>query len=332
MYGAIVNNITTAAGTANVAHNINNATHCTFLVQDVTTAGTLRAIPLIYVDEGTGKAINTDVVTNLTAAGEVTCSFLVTAGHSILDIGPVVNGITRNAATEVSPFVTATQLPCRSLHRNVPLVVQNGQATSAAVVVTHRIPTANTIAIVSPTSDPTVGTAGGGRALVVSTTATAAGTLTIQGQTNDNAANNTGNPVTVTFDVMILARWGSGLHSGIARRHLTGAGAVGDDYAAGDRAQTMAAAGTSLASYAALYTNVDGIVAGPGGLALTHNMGGNAGILLGSPTGAVGGGAMGTFVIQSRTTTTVAATVARVDTDINNAVVVALRPWSPTLL
>lgn len=331
MYGAIVNNITTAAGTANVAHNINNATHCTFLVQDVTTAGTLRAIPLAYVDEGTGKAINTDVITNLTAAGEVTCSFLVTAGHSILDIGPVVNGITRNAATEVSPFVTATQLPCRSLHRNVPLVVQNGQATSAAVVVTHRIPTANTIAIVSPTSDPSIPTAGGARALVVSTTATAAGTLTIQGQTNDNAVSNAG-PTTVTFDVMILARWGSGLHSGIARRHLTGAGAVGDDYAAGDRAQTMAAAGTSLASYAALYTNVDTIAASPNGLVLTHNMGGNAGIVLGGLTGAVGNSALGTFVIQSRTTTTVAATVARVDTDIDNAVVVALRPWSPTLL
>ncbi len=331
MYGAIVNNVTTAAGTANVAHNINDATHCTFLVQDVTTAGTLRAIPLIFVDEATGKAANTDVVTNNTAAGEVTCSFLVCAQHSWLDVGPIVNGNTR-AAGDVSPFVTATQLPCRSLHRNVTFTIANGAATSAAVVVTHLMPTANTIAVVSASSNPAVGTAGGDRPMVVSTTATAANTLTLQAQTSDNAVNNTGNPVAVTFDVMILARWGSGLHSSIARRHLTGAGAVGDDYAAGDRAQTMAAALTSLPSYAALYTNVDGIVAGPGGLVLTHNMGGNAGIVLGGLTGAVGGGALGTFVIQSRTTTTVAATVARVDQDVANAVVVALRPWSPYVL
>jgi hypothetical protein len=314
----------TVGGTANVAHNINNATHCTFLTQDITTAGTVRLLPLIYVDEATGKAANTDVVTSATVAGEVTCSFLVTAGHSILDIGPVVNGITRNAATEVSPFVTATQLPCRSLHRNVPLVIPTAAATSAAVVVTHRIPTANTIAIVSATSDPTVSTAGGNRPMVVSTTATAAGTLTLQAQTQDNAVSNAGVDTTVTFDVMILARWGSGLHSGIARRHLTGAGANGDDYAAGDRAQTMAAAGTSLASYAALYTNVDGVVVAPG-LAVTHNMGGNAGIVLGGLTGAVGAGALGTVLTLSRTTTTVAATLGRADADVNNAAVVALR-------
>ncbi|MFH1730725.1 MAG: hypothetical protein ABIF82_03610 [Planctomycetota bacterium] len=350
MYGAIVRNVTTAGGgpifVNNLAHNINDAVHCTFIIQDVTAAGAVRVLELAYVDQATGKGANTDILSDVTAAGRVTMDALVVAAHSLFDIGPIVNGITR-AAGAVSPWIAAAKLPMRSLHYNVPLAIADGAATSPAVVITHRLPTANVLVFASPTSDPSVGTVGGDRPMRVTVTATAVGTATIVGNTSDNANNNTGNPVTVTWDVMIIARWGSGLHSRYCRQHSTtvgGAGVVptyidGDDYsgATGCRQLTPAQAQTQRGfpgypSYGCFYSNVDGLVVTPG-VAYVHNMGSALGAMaLVTRTGA-GGAAVGTGYIIDNATTVNTMTLGQTgDANIDNANVGFFRPYSPTIL
>ncbi len=346
MYGAIVRQVTTAGAgpifVANVAHNINDATHCAFIIQDVTPAvGVARVLELAFIAEATGKGANTDVLSDVTTAGRVTMDALIVAQHSLIDVGPIVNGITRTAA-QVSSWVGVTPVrrPMRSLHRNVPFLIANGNATSAAVVVTHLLGTANTVVFCSPSSDPTVLT---GAAvpipMKVSRIASAATTVTLQAQTATNVVSTAGVDTTVTFDVMVLARWGFGAHSRIVRQHSTtfgGGGAVplwvdGDDYAAGDRQLTPAQAQGFRAnpSYAALYTNVDGIVVAAGG-PFVHNMGSSTSAMaLVQLTGAVGGGAVGTGYIINNALSVNSMTLARVDANIDNAYVGFFRPYSP---
>lgn len=309
-YGRILGS-TIAAGaprTVAFAHALATATHCTFGVQDITVGGAaaVRTWPLIWTS---AKGINTDTIQDDTVAAAASINALAVSPHSLLDVGPVVAGITR-AVDAVSPFVTANRPAARSLHTGVTFTVANGAASSAAVTITHRLQTASVIVITWPTTAPAVGTVGGIRPMVVvqNVGAATATTCELQAQTQDNAANNTGLGVAVTFDIMVLARATTAAPwSCLARRHLTAAGVAGDDYDAGDLAQ----AGTRP-SHAALYTNIGGLAVAPGA-AYTHNLGSLTNVIvLFEQTVAVGAAKNTLYVINNGTSETT-ATLARLD-------------------
>lgn len=335
MYGNINRYRTAATGNA---HNINNAVHCSFLVQDITPAGAgvIRALPRIFIADA-GKAANTDVITDNTAAGAATVDVLTVAAHSLIDVGPIVNGNTR-AAADISPWVGATPVrrPMRSLHYNVVFTF-TAPAVSVDVVITHRLGTANTVAFVSPSADP-VDAGAAGDLCNFWTTATAANTTTIRMGLASGGAPVA--PTTVTCDVMILARWGSGLHSRYVRQHsatVAGAGAVptyvdGDDYsgATGCRQLTPAQAQgfRGNPSYGALYTNIDAIV--NAGLEVFHNMGSSTGAMcLFSHVADIG---LNKPAIQANATSVNSMTLQNaVVAAMNDEIVGFFRPYSPVV-
>jgi hypothetical protein len=305
-YGRIVVDLTRSGGagtTATVTHNLGTATHCTFGVQDITTAGAIRTYPRFWTST---KGADADTITDDTAAGACSMSFMSVAAHSLIDVGPITAGITR---TVVSPFVTTTNPGARSLHTGVVLTLAGNAAATPTVTITHGLQTANVIVIVFPTTSPAITTAGGARPLFVvqNVGAATATTCQIQGQTQDAVVDSTGNPTAVTFDVMVLARKPTNAPwSRIMRRHGQGTPFVaGDDYGAGDRAQTGA-----LPSYGAMYTNIDDLAVAPGG-AYTHNIGASTLLLaLFEQTVAVGA-AYNTMCVTNRATSTTTATLSR---------------------
>jgi hypothetical protein len=135
--------------------------------------------------------------------------------------------------------------------------------------------------------------------------AATATTCALQAQTQDAVVSNAGVDTDVTFDIMVLARRTTNAPwSFMSRRHLTGAGVLGDDYDAGDRAQTAAAVGGSQAAELALYTNVDGLAVGAGA-AYTHNLGASGlAICLYEQTVAVGAAYNTLAIVDSATSTT----------------------------
>lgn len=323
-FGRIIVDLARSGGagtTATATHNIASATHCSFGVQDYTAAGALLTWPLFWTS---AKGANADTITDDTAAGAAQMTFLCVAAHSLVDVGPITAGATR---TVVSPYTTAVNPGARSLHTGVQFSIANGAASSVAVTVTHGLQTANVIAIVFPTTSPGVGTAGGVRPMVVvqnvaNATAT---TCELQAQTQDNANNNTGAPVAVTFDVMVLARATTNAPwSRVVRPHLL-AGALSDDYGAGARA----AAG-ALPSYGAFYTNIDDIAV-PVGTVYTHNIGsGTLLVALFEQTVAVGA-AKNSLAVSNRATSTTTCTLVRgneLAAATLNARVAMFRPYS----
>ncbi len=361
MYGNITRNLTTAGAgpifTQTCAHLINNQTHCSFIIQDVTSAGAMRLLPLVYIDQATGKGGNQDTISDVTAAARVTVDVLTLAAYSRYDVGPIVNGATRGA-TAVSPWIGVNypgHRPMRSLHYNVSFTIPGtvpgpAAAVSQVVSLTHRLGTANVAVFASPTSDPTVTTAGGPRPMIVTRNTTAGGpevadptnVVTLQAQTQDNAANSAAGAATVTFDVMVLALPGSGFHSTIARPHGQGTVPLGTFVAgnnyqaapAGDRQLTAAAAGAAGhgVSYGALYRNVGGFVVAPG-VAYVHNMGSSTGAmaLVGHLIDA-GTGALSDAYIINNATSVDTMTLGRVDADFGAAYVLFVRPYSPYIL
>ena len=305
-YGRLIVDLLRAAGagtTATATHNIGSATHCAFGVQDYTTVGALRTWPAFWTS---AKGVNADTITDDTAAGACGLSFLCCSAHSLVDVGPITAGITRTAG-DVSPFVTTVNPGARSLHTGVPMLIANAAASSATVTITHGLQTANVIVIAFPTSSPLVSTAGGNRPMVVvqNLAAATATTCQIQAQTQDNAVSNVGVDFTTTFDIMVLARpvtnapW-----SRVMRRHLL-AGVASDDYGAGALAATGA-----LASYGAMYTNIDDIAV-PAGTVYTHNIGSSTLLVaLFEQTVAVGA-AKNTLAVLNRATSTTTCTLAR---------------------
>ncbi len=149
-----------------------------------------------------------------------------------------------------------------------------------------------------------------------------------------------GAPVVVNFDVMILARWGSGAHSRMMRQHsatVAGGGAVptyvdSDDYSLGGTAARQITPAQAQGfrgnpSYGALYTNVDGLV--NAGVAIAHNMG--------SATGAIclfGAGAdigLNKPVIQANATSVLTMTLQNaVVAALDNNMIFFVRPYSPS--
>ncbi len=273
-YGAINRLLVRAGGvgtTVAVPHALGDAIHCSFIIQDATGGTAVRALGAAFIGQA-GKGAATENLTDNTAAGAPAWDVLTVAAHSRFDVGPIVNGITRGA-TAVSPWTGANypgHPPMRSLHFNVTGTIANGANTTGDIVITHRLGTANTVFFGSPTSNPLVSTAGGNRPMILTRTASAADTLTLRGMTVDAAVSNAGVDTNVTFDVMILARWGSGLHSSLARQHSTtvgGVGAVplyvnGDDYSGATGCRQITGAqllngNRTSPSYACLYTNVD---------------------------------------------------------------------------
>jgi hypothetical protein len=299
-YGRIIQGVA-GAGLAAVTHNLGTATHCTFGVQDLTNyglgAGTFRTLPRFWTST---KGANADAITDDTVAGGVQASFLCVAAHSLIDVGPITNGITR---TVVSPFVTTTNPGARSLHYGVPLTIQNGASASATVTITHGLQTANVIVIAFPTSNPLCATAATNPPMVVvqNVGAATATTCQIQGQTQNAIVTNAG-PNTVTFDIMVLARATSNAPwSRIVRPHLN-AGVASDDYGAGARAATGA-----LPSYGAMYTNIDDLAVGAGGTVYTHNIGSSTLLIaLFEQTTAVGAAYNTVGIVNSATSTTTA--------------------------
>ncbi len=347
MFGNIQRYRTAATG---IAHNINNAVHCTFFAQDITAAGggVVRALPRAFVTAANHGA-NADVITNSTAAGVITLDTFVTTGHSLFDIGPVCVGATpqTRTAAQVSPWVGAPaawagapqRRPMRSLHKEVVFTI-TGPATFIDVVITHRLGTANTVAFVSPTLDPCDPGAVGDIVNVWQTATDTVSTTLRMGLASGGAPF--GAPVVVNFDVMILARWGSGAHSRMMRQHsatVAGGGAVptyvdSDDYSLGGTAARQITPAQAQGfrgnpSYGALYTNVDGLV--NAGVAIAHNMGSATGamclfghranILLNKPAILGNATSATTMTLQN-------AVVAALD----NSDIFFVRPYSPVAL
>lgn len=339
-YGRIVQNLARAGGagtTATVTHSINDATHCTFGVQDITVPGALRTWPAFWTS---AKAANADTITDDTAAGACTMSFLAVAAHSLVDVGPVTAGITR---TVTSPLATLINPGARSLHTGVPMLIANAAAASAAVTITHNLQTANVVVIAFPTSSPLVSTVGGNRPMVIvqNLGAATATTCQIQAQTQDAAVSNVGGNFTTTFDIMVLARTAAGgvvvnaPWSRVMRPHLL-AGVPSDDYGAGARAAALRPDGTAVAaSYGAIYTNIDDLAVGAGGTIYTHNLGATGLVIaLFEQTIAVGA-AYNTVGIVNNATSTTTATLLRGNELAGvtlDARVAFFRPYSPLML
>lgn len=346
MYGAIVRNVTRAGGAgtqAAVAHAINDATHCTFLIQDITVAGAARALPRAYVLAADYGA-NTDQITDDTVAGALRLDALVVAAHSRYDVGPIVTGPTRALAqvsswarTGVTPIYPGHP-PMRSLHSNVPFTL-NGVATIDVNIV-HRLGTTNVVAFASPRLDPVDAGAVGDLANVWQQAVVDADTITMR-----MALASGGVPVaptTVRWDIMVLSRWGAGLHSSLVRQHsVTGGGpgfvptyVNGDDYSGANNCRQITLAqmlngNRTTPSYGCLYTNVDGVI--QAGVVLTHNMGSATGVM--ALVGARANIGLNKPVIANNATSATTATLANaVNAALDNNDILFVRPYSPYLL
>jgi hypothetical protein len=301
--------------------------YCVFCIQDTTLAGAARALPRIFCTDA-NKAAAQALITCSTAAGATAFDALIVAPHTIVDVGPVVNGNTRGATALYNLNYTGpaasnpfSAFGYRSLHRTVTFTVALGNPT-VDVVVTHRLNNANTVAFVSPSLDP-IDSGAVGDIVKVWQTATAADTITLR-MGLGSGGNFVGN-TTVTFDVMVLVRstvMGSLL---TGREHTIGgvAGAAySDDYSGGATLARQVVG--QVASYEALYTNADGIVVG--GVALTHNMGSATGAM--ALIGAVASPGLGVPVITNNATSTTTMTIARQGADMDNNIVYIVRPYS----
>lgn len=340
-YGRIMQVRTAALG---IAHAINDATHCTFLVQD-STGGVTRLLPRGFVTTGNHGLI-ADVITDNTVAGGGVTTFdaLVVAAHSRFDIGPVVTGATpqTRTAAQVSSWARTGAAPIypghppmRSLHKEVVFVLEQ-PATFVDVTITHRLGTTNVVTFVSPTLDPVDPNAVGSLATIWQQATPSNDTVTLRMALDTNAAPAGVAVMTVNFDVMVVSRFGSGFHSSIGR--LQGQGTIplgtyvaGDDYNAGDRQLTAAQVNRSggPASYGCLYTNVDALAVA--GAAYAHNMGSATGAmaLFGRRTNPL----LNIPVILGNATTvdtmTIGNTVAGPSNDWD---VMFVRPYSPYIL
>lgn len=316
-------------------HNMTSATgdFCCFLIQDTTTAaGTERVLQRAFIS-AVNKGATQITITDNTAAGACTLDVFICEAHSLLDIGPVVNGNTRAATAVYSTHTTlkglTTEVPaCRSLHRNVRFTSAGGVA-NVDVAVTHRLGTTNVVAFASPLGDMTQL---GGEVVRCFLQATPdANTVTMRivcsAGANIDAAN-------YDWDIMVLSRVAVGgvqlaLQPYSMRPHHVGGlptGAWSDDYSGADAARALPAAQVQRqeAAYAALYTNVDGIVAATA--AFTHNLGSTTGAMC--LVGYSATPAAGWPQIDNNATSTTTMTLGRAGADINNAYVYFIRPYS----
>lgn len=329
-YGHIIRNATAAGGAVN--HNMSGGadSYCCFIIQDVTAAGAQRALQRVFITPA-NKGATQITVTDNTAAGACNYDVLILEAHSLFDVGPVVAGATRAAGNVYSPHSTAARPAYRSLHRDVPFTSPGGVA-NVDVNIVHRLNTQSVVAFASPCGDMTQ--LGGEVVRCFLQAVVDANTVTMRivcsAGANIDAAQ-------YDWDIMILARTAAA-QADVApqpctmRPHRATAGAnIGlpsDDYSGADtaRQQTIAdVAGRPEQAYAALYTNVDAIVAG--GVALTHNLG-----LVATNTMCIVGysatpGA-GWPVITNNATSATTLTIARQGADINNAYVYFVRPYS----
>lgn len=323
-YGQISRN--QVAGPIAFTNAMTSANYCVFLIQDTTTAGAARALPRIFCTD-VNKTTANFTPTDSTAAGACNFDALVVEPHTIIDVGPIVNGNARGATALYNLGYTGPAASnvrsspgYRSLHYNVSFAILLGNPT-VDVVVTHRLNNANTVAFVSPSADP-VDSGAVGDIVKVWQTATTADTTTLR-MGLGSGGNFVGN-TTVTFDVMILVRT-TVMGSFLTYREHTVGGVVGaafsDDYSGADAARQVVGQNVS---YSALYTNVDGIVAG--GVALTHNMGSATGAI--ALMGYSGTPGLGVPVITNNATSTTTLTIARQGADIANTYVYFVRPYS----
>lgn len=322
------------AGTqATIPHTVGVATaYCVFLTQDTTAAGAAQGLPLAFCADA-DKAAAQILVTDGTLAGALELDALIVAPHSVLDVGPVVNGILRaNALATANDGIYAfgtSGVAYRSLHRNVPITVVNA-ALTGTVNVTHRLGTNDVVAFCSPSSSPLANSSVGGATRVYKAfqTASAGGAVTLT-MSIDNGGNNAGPDATVTWDVMILARsavtnaalanWPFAMSIPLATAGAN-IGLPSDDYSGADIARAQVA----QTPYAVLYTNVD---LGLGANILTDNMGS-----LTDCIALVGHSATdpGTCVptISNNATSTTTKTLTTITAGCNNCYVLFLRPYS----
>jgi len=135
-----------------LAHNLPSADFCVFLTQDITAGGAATFYPRAYTS---ARGAANFTVTDAGHPGLPTrWSAVAVASHSLIDVGPIVDGNTRNATTQVTPFLASKGLSSyRSLHRNVTIPLTQTANTSGAITITHRLNTTNVIVFVSPNYD-----------------------------------------------------------------------------------------------------------------------------------------------------------------------------------
>lgn len=324
------------AGTdATIPHTVGTATeYCVFLMQDTTVAGAAQALPLAYAADASKGAAQI-LVTDDTAAGALQLDALIVAPHSLIDVGPVVNGATRlNTAAGIYSFGTSG-VAYRSLHRNVPITVNNG-AANGSVNLTHRLGTNDVVTFVSPSSSPLANSSIGGNVRVykVNQAASAGGVVQLT-MTIDDGGNNAGANATVTWDVMVISRFAVGLAAQsnwpyASKIPLATAGAnlglPSDDYSGADTALAPldGADPNDSSGYTVLYTNVD---LGLGNNDITHNFNTSTNVvaLVGFSATAAG---TAVPTIGNNALTVTQARIACVTAGVNNCYVLMLRPYS----
>lgn len=328
-YGAIFRNATAAGGA--LAHTMLGGVggYCTYLIQDVTTAGAQQPLQRLFVATA-DKLAATVAVTDNTVAGACNVDLLLLEGHSAVDVGPVA-GATRAAAAIYGGIIRTSS--CRSLHADVRFT-SPGAVANVDVTVTHLLNSTNVVAFASPTSDMDNAVGGGIVRCFLQATPTA-DTVTMRIVASAGANIDAGN---YDWDIVIMKRTAVGLadiapqpYTMTPHRATAGAniGLPSDDYSGADVARATANV-FGRDNTAALYTNVDAIVAG--GLVMTHNMGAVAGAMC--LVGHAATPAAGWPVITNNATSVNTMTVARQGADINNANVYFVRPYSifiPTL-
>lgn len=337
-YTHIARNYVRAVGPgtqATIPHTVGTATeYCVFLIQDTTAGGAAQALPLAYAADA-DKAAAQVLVTDDTVDGALRLDAVIVAPHSLIDVGPVVNGATRlNTAAGIYSFGTSG-VAYRSLHRNVPITCNNGDLTGA-VNITHRLGTNDVVVFASPSSSPLANSSIGGATRVYKAymTAAAVGVVTLT-MAIDNGGTNAGANATVTWDVMILSRAAVSLANQASwpfamKVPLATAGAntglPSDDYSGADTARGPldGADPNDSSGYAVLYTNVDLAL---GNNDITHNFNTTTNVvaLVGhsatDPATAVP-------TISNNALSVTQARIACVTEGVNNCYVLMLRPYS----
>lgn len=310
MYGRIFNvtGLANGGGTIDLTHYLGTDNFCSFITQDITGGDTKRVKPRIWTS---AKGATTATVRNDTVAGAVGCSVLTCTAHSILDVGPVVNGALRfNNATDIRRMHSPSY---RSLHRSVKFACVQGQQ-NVSVDVVHQLNTQSVLAFYSPVSDPV--DSGDVTDILRVFTNSVLGNNSIRLTCVPTKGAVFQNNTDLYMDVMVLARPTVG-HS---MPYLGGG-----DYAAGQPALAR------LPDYAVGYYNVDGVSSVIAGLDLIHNLNGYARHLLAGYTDNPG---LSGAVIVDRTSTgnetkRTLVTVDEAGSVLNNLHVLVLRDYSP---
>jgi hypothetical protein len=165
-YCQINQGVLTTAATTVTTHQMGTTDYCAFLTQDLTVWGVLANLPYLSVADPSRTATQALVVDGSGGGfgpfGHSVDAMFVTA-HSMLDVGPVMNGATPETRTINDMYrrnnVYNARPGYRSLHRKVEFLGSNeqhqiGGAHEIAVTLTHRLATTNVMVFGTPSRIP----------------------------------------------------------------------------------------------------------------------------------------------------------------------------------